>query len=181
MNRRGLAAVGFALVIASSGTALADPEQGSSTTEDAQQSESSSKDANVAFAVSEDATAQATGGGDKAQQGHTIYPWFLVAYGAVTFTVGAVLVASAPDMPAGCNEDAKTCARLPNETQDDFKQRQTIAGRASSQPTAGGVTMVIGGAMVLGGLLWHFLEPTGPKSTARAQVRVTPGGVFGTF
>jgi hypothetical protein len=118
---------------------------------------------------------------DKPQQGHTVYPWFLVAYGTVTFTVGAVLVASAPDLPRGCNEDSKTCTRLPSETPDDLKQRQTTAGRAASQPTIGGVTMGIGAAMVVGGLLWHFLEPTGPKSTAQARVHVTPGGVFGTF
>jgi hypothetical protein len=70
---------------------------------------------------------------------------------------------------------------LPNESADDLKQRQTTAGRAASQPTAGGVTMGVGAALVVGGLLWHFLEPTGSKSTARAQVHFTPGGVFGTF
>lgn len=94
---------------------------------------------------------------------HTIYPWVMVGTGAVIVVVGSVFLATTPDLPANCDLDKKTCTRQPNESDQDFADRQAQAGRARQQPLFSSVAIAGGGALVVGGLIWHFLEPTGPK------------------
>lgn len=102
--------------------------------------------------------------------GHTVLPWIVVGVGGVTLVTGLVVLLTAPDHPSNCDPETTRCVRLPDQTADAFAKDQEQAGKADSQPVLGGVIAGIGGALVVGGLVWHFLEPTDNKS----GVRVSP-------
>ncbi len=61
------------------------------------------------------------------------------------------------------------------------RQRQSDAGTAAGEMTAGTILVVAGSVLLVGGVVWHFLEPTGPKQEGRGfknfQISpvVTPG------
>lgn len=100
---------------------------------------------------------------------HTIPPWIVVGLGGAAIITGVVVVvAIAPDLPAGCNSDNASCAKDPagRETKEAFEKRQEKAGRAVDQPLYGALAIGGGAILVAGGLLWHFLEPTGPVEAA---------------
>ena len=104
---------------------------------------------------------------------HTIYPWVVVGIGAAFAIGGVVVFVTAPAVPASCSEGQKTCSDPADADQ---------AGKHTNRRLIGEVLMVSGGVIALGGLVWHFLEPTGAeKKTAR--VIPTPGGlaVVGSF
>ncbi len=156
------------------------------------------------------ATTPPSGGGEEG--GHTVYPWLVAGAGVVALAVGIVLVATAPSLPPGCVKkgdplkDANgntlkdpqtgqdqiaasdTCKRVdtdpqvPDPQNEPLAQRQKDAGRSQEQPVYGAVVAAIGGALIVGGVLWHFLEPTGEKTTGKTRVvpAVTPsyGGLF---
>ncbi len=111
------------------------------------------------------------GADSEKSEGHTPYPWIVVGLGAVGVAVGVVIVATAPERPANCNADTETCTRRPDQSTADFQKDQERAGTADSQPVLGYVVMGGGLALVAGGLLWHFLEPTGK---ARSVARLMP-------
>ncbi len=67
---------------------------------------------------------------------HTVYPWIVVAAGGAAVITGAAL----------------------------FGVEQGSSG--SHWKPAGEVTLGIGAALVVGGLIWHFLEPHGSAATA---------------
>jgi hypothetical protein len=119
------------------------------------------------------------------EQGHTIYPWLVVGAGVVTLAVGVVLIATVPALPPGCNPDNQTCDRLKNpdgtfsETNAQYEDRQSDAGRHVNQPRIGTAVAVVGGVAIVGGLLWHFLEPTGPKESSKTKVQPQLGPGFG--
>jgi hypothetical protein len=103
--------------------------------------------------------------------GHSALPWVVVGIGAAGVITGIVIVATTPNRPENCSADTQTCTRRANQSEADFKADQEQAGKADSQPVLGFAIAGIGGALVLGGLLWHFLEPTDSKS---ARPRITP-------
>ena len=105
--------------------------------------------------------------------GHTPYPWIVVGLGAVGVSVGAVVALTAPDRPLTCNEDTKTCIRGPGQSDADFARDQDLAGRSDTQPVLGYLIAAGGLAFVVGGLVWHFLEPTGGDKPA-TNVSVLP-------
>lgn len=106
---------------------------------------------------------------------HTIPPWLVVGLGGAGVVAGIVVLATAPSLPGGCSASTKTCTRFPGEPQADFDDRQKRAGASQTQPTVGAVILGAGGALVVGGLLWHFLEPTGPvEKTGKAKPKVEP-------
>ena len=108
------------------------------------------------------------------QNEHTIYPWLVVGAGGVAAAVGAVLLATAPSLPTGCDEGNGTCTRLPGETEAQYQDRREQAGASVQQPIWGIVTLAAGGALIAGGLVWHFLEPTGPKEQEAGKLKVRP-------
>ena len=106
---------------------------------------------------------------------HTIPPWIVVGAGGIAMIVGVVVIATAPDAPQGCVASSETCTRKPGEDESAFAKRQEEAGRAKNQPVYGGITVGGGAVLVVGGLLWHFLEPTGPvEKTAQRKPKLTP-------
>jgi len=119
-------------------------------------------------------------GGDK--QGHTVYPWLVVGAGAIAVAVGIVVIVTAPALPDGCDRDRGTCSVRPGETKDppssSLVERNETAGKAKNQPIYGGVAVGGGVLLVGGGLLWHFLEPTGAKE-GKAKFRPQLGPAYG--
>ena len=117
---------------------------------------------------------------------HTLYPWLVAGVGVLALGVGIPLLVTAK-IPDGCNADTDVCDRKPGESDRDYAQRRDDAGNAAGQSLAGKILVATGGALVVGGLVWHFLEPTGPKEKAKTKLRpaVAPGyaglAVGGTF
>jgi tetratricopeptide (TPR) repeat protein len=114
------------------------------------------------------------------QQQHTIPPWIVVGLGGAAAVVGVVLLATTPKLPDGCSATSSKCTKLAGESATDFADRQSRAGASQNQPVYGALTIAGGGVLIGAGLLWHFLEPTGPaeksgKATPKLTPQVTPG------
>ncbi len=103
---------------------------------------------------------------------HTVFPWIVVGVGVATIGAGLVVIVSSPSLPSGCSQTSQTCTRQPNEQVSDFEKRQKDAGQSESQPVLGFIVGGIGLGVVGAGLLWHFLEPTGPERAG--GLRFTP-------
>ncbi|OJY17386.1 MAG: hypothetical protein BGO98_00335 [Myxococcales bacterium 68-20] len=125
----------------------------------------------VMFEREGDAETEVAPAGRK--KGHTPYPWIVVGIGAVGVAAGAVLIATAPARPANCDASTEMCSRVPGQSEAAFRKNQEDAGSADSQPLLGYIVAGSGLALVAGGLLWHFLEPTGSKRPSTA-LRVMP-------
>ncbi len=108
---------------------------------------------------------------------HTVFPWIVVGLGVVTMGAGLVVIFTSPALPDGCSPSSKTCVRLTNESATAFAKRQEDAGRSESQPTEGVIVTGIGLGVTAAGLIWHFLEPTGPERTG--ALRFTPWAARG--
>ena len=98
------------------------------------------------------------------ERGHTVLPWIVVGVGVATVIVGAIIIITAPALPEGCSQGSKTCTKIMGESPTSFTKRQEDAGRSEAQPTEGIIVGAIGLGVVGGGLLWHFLEPTGERT-----------------
>lgn len=102
-------------------------------------------------------------------QEHSIAPWIVVGLGAAAVVAGVVIFATTPDRPSNCDKTTQKCSRVPAsgpdmETDEQLAKDKDQAGQADSQPVLGLVVAGAGGVLVAGGLVWHFLEPTGPKT-----------------
>jgi len=112
------------------------------------------------------------------QHEHTIYPWLVVGLGAAGIAAGIILLVTVPELPPNCMIDVERCIRRdPLQSNDSFADDQARAGDHKGQPLVGGIVTAAGGLVVAGGLIWHFLEPTGPKerSARRLVPTVAPG------
>jgi hypothetical protein len=104
---------------------------------------------------------------------HTIPPWIVVGAGGAAIILGTVLLAARPD--SGCDASSGKCVRRPNESNEDLAGRQADAGREKAWGIAGPITIVGGVVIAAGGLLWHFVESTGPvEKTGVVKPTVTP-------
>jgi tetratricopeptide (TPR) repeat protein len=112
---------------------------------------------------------------------HTALPWVVVGIGGASIITGAILLVVAPKVPPNCNESSGSCAppvganRMDPAVKDALAKDQNQAGTSVGERT-GGLIAIIAGAGVLGaGLLWHFLEPTGPvEKTGKIEPRLAP-------
>lgn len=106
---------------------------------------------------------------------HTIPPWVVVTVGGLGVVAGVVVIAITPSLPNGCDPKTKKCTATTAAEMANLSQRQDDAGKSQNQPTIGGVIIGIGAAFVVGGLLWHFLEPTGPvEKTGSLNPKLSP-------
>ncbi len=104
---------------------------------------------------------------------HTVAPWIVVGIGGATAVAGIVLLVAKPS--TGCDLDKQICTQGANESADDFKKRQNDAVREKSWGIAGPLLLAGGLVIAGGGLLWHFLEPTGPvEKTGKLKPKLTP-------
>jgi tetratricopeptide (TPR) repeat protein len=126
-------------------------------------------------------------------RGHTPWPWVLVGIGGAAIVAGAIVRFTAPALPEGCNRSNEKCSYLDANVSDnpqgnqreptpeekaDLDSRRATAGKAVAQPKVGLGIAVAGAALALGGLVWHYLEPTGPKEAAsktKLQPTFSPG------
>jgi hypothetical protein len=112
---------------------------------------------------------------------HTPYPWIVTGLGALGMTVGIIVAASAPDTPTNCDRSSQTCRPRPGEDTVNPAD-QTRAGTADAQPTLGYALVGIGAAVMLGGLIWHFLEPqSAPAPKAAPWMPARTSGVTLSF
>ena len=105
---------------------------------------------------------------------HTVPPWIVVGVGAAAVAVGVVVLVTTPGLPDKCDKVTKKCLRIPGEGEPSYQDRTSRAEASQNQPVIGGVVLAGGGALVLGGLLWHFLEPTGPVTKGALKPSLTP-------
>jgi tetratricopeptide (TPR) repeat protein len=105
---------------------------------------------------------------------HTVPPWIVVGVGGAAMITGAIVLITVPTLPSNCNKDTSKCQATPNETKDQLAADQDTAGKAISQPGIG-LGVLLAGVGVTGiGLLWHFLEPTGPVEARSSKAKLTP-------
>jgi tetratricopeptide (TPR) repeat protein len=119
---------------------------------------------------------------------HTALPWIVVGIGAAALVPAVILLAvgtgKVNDSFALCPN--ATCPPLPNGTQDMAKQAlaHQINADGRTLQNAGIIVGIVGVAAIGGGLLWHFIEPTGPAKTG-SSIRPIFGlgyaGVAGAF
>ena len=132
------------------------------------------------------------------KRGHTVAPWILAGAGVVAIGVGIPLaiigsnnITSADNQITllGCTQDPNVC--------QDATNKGAAAGLANGPRNNGsieegiGIGLIgVGAAAVVGGLVWHFIEPTGPAdSSQKAKLTLRPDSrpgyqgvtVVGTF
>ncbi len=102
---------------------------------------------------------------------HGMGPWVLVGVGAGGSLVGLALVL------AGTSDISDAKKQCPNNVCSSsmlaFAQSEDQRGKTLALASA--VVFSVSGAAVIGGILWHFLEPTGKP--ASAWIAPTLGGV----
>jgi hypothetical protein len=112
-----------------------------------------------------------------AERGHTVYPWLLAGTGGVAIVTGIILhVAGNSAMPSECSPGflfpGNCNGFADNVPEASREETQGRAGNAQGLRDGGTIVVVAGALMVAGGLVWHFLEPTGPA--ASGKLRFTP-------
>ena len=109
---------------------------------------------------------------------HGIAPWIVVGGGAAVAIVGGVMIgvgaAQVGDSTKGCTLTANgyDCGSAAKNA--DAKSKNDSGHMVQN---VGVVFTIVGAAAIAGGLVWHFLEPTGPAKAAKTRVtpQVGPG------
>lgn len=112
-----------------------------------------------------------------AMREHTLPPWLVFGAGTAAVVTGVVLltVAAVIDPGERCTvSPVAECTLSPTEqgldpaTRSDRLDTYQKNAKLVSGMFPGGVATLIGGVvMMAGGLTWHFLEPTGPATSAK--------------
>lgn len=103
---------------------------------------------------------------------HTAGPWVVMAGGVVAIGTGIVLHAVSPALPPNCiSAEKNNCTPTPGS---DVEEDQKTAALGVNLRTGGTGTIIGGAVLVVGGLLWHFLEPTGPVEKTSSLPRPVP-------
>jgi hypothetical protein len=96
---------------------------------------------------------------------HTVVPWIVVAIGGATLVTGLVMFAVAPPLPSNCTANHNTCRRdPPTESDAELSADQDKASQHVDLTKAATIAVIGGAVITAGGLVWHFLEPSGPSS-----------------
>ena len=103
---------------------------------------------------------------------HTVGPWILVGVGAAAVVTGIVVLAVGEKTVSSASADhcgpggASSCAD-PAGASSQQTQGNTLAA-------IGGVVGGVGVVAVVGGLVWHFIEPTSPAPQGGSHIGVRP-------
>jgi tetratricopeptide (TPR) repeat protein len=112
-------------------------------------------------------TATATG---TEPHGHTAGPWIVVGVGAVAAIAGGIIIAAGQiqysNAEQGCSRDPSTGALTNCPATPTLNQREASESSAVDIRGAGIAIAGVGVAAIIGGLIWHFVEPTGGKNNA---------------
>jgi hypothetical protein len=123
----------------------------------------------ITFTDGAGAAASSGDGRDRVEpaevRGHTIPPWVVFGVGLAGVVTGTIVVLTAPSLPPNCSRQSAKCTKFPGESEAQFVADQDQAGQSDSRPTLGFIIGGIGLGVAAGGLLWHFLEPTGERSS----------------
>ncbi len=124
---------------------------------------------------------------------HTIWPWIVVGAGGAAVVSGVIVFFVGN---GDINKAENTCpggvcpnpaARNATITAAQVTAAEDLNSKGDGLRTAGSVVFWSGIAVAGGGLLWHFLEPTGPSGANKASLTpsVGPGyaglAAVGTF
>jgi hypothetical protein len=112
---------------------------------------------------------------------HSAVPWAFVGVGGALFVAGGITWLIGHSKYTTALSD---CMNMPNSCTDQMAVNSGSTGH--TMMLAGGGLFIGGGVIAAGGLIWHFVEPTGPAdTTTKAAVRpeLGPGyaGVSGRF
>jgi hypothetical protein len=102
--------------------------------------------------------------------GHTIPPWIVVGVGAAAVATGVIIYfVERGNVPSQCDFGSRTCQRngLTDAQVNDLEQK---ASDATSLANVGLIIAISGAVVAAGGLVWHFVEPTGPSQPATAAL-----------
>jgi tetratricopeptide (TPR) repeat protein len=119
---------------------------------------------------------------------HTVLPWLLVGAGIAAVITGTIVVIVAPKLPPSCDDASKVCSlkdpsgaprpadKLNEGEKGQLAKDQNTAAQSIDLTRGGLITLFLGIGAIGGGLLWHFLEPTGPVAATGAikPTRITP-------
>jgi hypothetical protein len=104
---------------------------------------------------------------------HTAAPWVVAGIGGAALLTGAVFLATYKS-PNGFSRrgDKEACALDSFPSASDNGHCENIEGRSNSVTfrNVGGWLVIGGAATLAGGILWHFLEPTGSESATAFHV-----------
>ncbi len=111
----------------------------------------------------------------------TIIPLVLGGLGGAQIITGIILVAAAPDTPGNCNEDTRTCARNPGQSDASLREDQETAGQAKQMPVLGGIAIVSGTLFAATGLAMYFWYNADKSKTGKGPSKMVvpfagPGG-----
>jgi hypothetical protein len=109
-----------------------------------------------------------------ASGGHSIAPWVVVGIGGAAVVAGAVVYAIGSGDVSSAEASCPNHQCAPGDTTSVSKGND---GRTLE--TAGGVVLGVGAAAAAAGLVWHFLEPTGPTAPSAFAVPVLGPGYAG--
>lgn len=127
--------------------------------------------ATATVTVTATATATAVPTATEESRGHTAGPWIIVGVGAAAAIAGGVLLgvgqAQVSQSHDGCARNGDgSYACTPLQLTPDGSDRKTLNSNGVTLSNVGIIVGGVGLAAVVGGLIWHFVEPTGPKTVA---------------
>jgi hypothetical protein len=111
--------------------------------------------------------------------GHTVLPWIVTGVGAAAAITGGIiyLVESSAANAAKnkcVGENISACTPKPGVT-ETAKEIGNDYTPANNLVPVGSILFFAGLGVAAGGLLWHFLEPTGPAAEKKAALTPTVG------
>jgi len=104
-----------------------------------------------------------------AQSRRPVAPLFVAGLGAAAAVAGGVLVAiGLKDLPASCSIDSRQCVAPPGDP--SIEQAHHAVGLANLGLGVGGG----GAALLVGGVVWYFLQPAHPRPEQERGARAVP-------
>ncbi len=134
----------------------------------------------TATATAPTATATATSTPETPSRGHTVTPWIVAGVGVVAvgvaIPVGVVGLNKQNEAHQGCVPPGSTsgCPSPPDQA-----TRNQLSSTGATMETVGWVVGGVGLAAIVGGLIWHFVEPSASNNKTAFSPVLAPG--YGGF
>jgi tetratricopeptide (TPR) repeat protein len=134
--------------------------------------------------VTATATAVPTGTATTEEvRGHSAAPWVVVGVGVAAAIAGGVMIGIAQSnygaAENGCSRDQVTGVLGNCTVTAQFPTNDSRLSAENSAIILRGAGIIVGSvglAAIIGGIIWHFIEPTGPKTTSASLVpSIGPG------